>query len=471
MMMLNDTSRGPTTTAHSSMPTGLSVTPTAASANANANRRPRAQSMQQFSDKSSSALGSPSARDCSSSGSFVSKLYRMVDSEPSSIVSWTRGGTAFCIVDPKMMAEHCLPKYFRHRRFSSLIRQLNFYSFYRVQEGQLAIYQHSFFRKGRPDLLVHIKRRGAGKAKDPWFDPLATTPSSSSSVASTPPLPSSSHTTVANKNTSAMMATASTNPSLNLNVINVSTMAPSNGMMCYSPMSKPVMMENMSPALKPGMAPNAPPPMMDMGAPMLGAASMSDDLMLASKQQQPSSFQRWDAHKEHELQSFGLASPMPLKHKFLYMDANVSATHSPMLRASEYSSLGMPTPLDLDIQDFLTEDCSINTSCVSEMKAPFDDRVCHNSSSMQHAKHAMVSRDLLKWDAKCDADVPSSHVAGLTTSSSNNNHSDVDTSSSNGTFEDELLLDLANVEPDAWEVPLSPLNEDEDMMPWLDLCF
>merc|ERR1712137_27038 len=135
------------------------------------NRRPRAQSMQHFSEKCSVP------RECCSSGSFVSKLYRMVDSEPSTIVSWCRGGSAFCIVDPKLKAEYCLPKYFRHRRFSSLIRQLNFYSFYRVQEGQLTIYQHSFFRKGRPDLLVHIKRRGAGKAKDPWFDPLAHTSS------------------------------------------------------------------------------------------------------------------------------------------------------------------------------------------------------------------------------------------------------------------------------------------------------
>jgi hypothetical protein len=49
-----------------------------------ANRRPRSQSLGQYGDKSS--LG----RDCSS-GSFVSKLYRMVDTEPSNIVSWIRG--------------------------------------------------------------------------------------------------------------------------------------------------------------------------------------------------------------------------------------------------------------------------------------------------------------------------------------------------------------------------------------------
>lgn len=48
-------------------------------------RRPRAQSMQHFGDKCSVP------RECCSSGSFVSKLYRMVDSEPSTIVSWIRG--------------------------------------------------------------------------------------------------------------------------------------------------------------------------------------------------------------------------------------------------------------------------------------------------------------------------------------------------------------------------------------------
>jgi hypothetical protein len=349
----------------------------------------------------------------------VSKLFRMVDSEPSTIVSWIRGGTAFCIVDPKMMAEHCLPKYFRHRRFSSLIRQLNFYSFYRVQEGQLTIYQHSFFRKGRPDLLVHIKRRGAGKAKDPWFDPLANQ---------------------GNKNNGATSVGA---PSVNLGVIgvNVPTMNTSNGMICYSPMSKPALMDNMSPALKPGMAPVAPPPM-DMGGSML-----SEDKMMASK--------RWDtqasSQKENE-HAFSLSSTLQMKNELFYDNVH----QSPMMRASDPGV--MPTHLDIDIQDFLTEDCSINAG-MGEMKSQFEDRLGMNSSMMpMHTKHAMVSRDLLKWDVKGE-DTPSGQVAGLL------GQEDA------GTFEDELLLDLANVEPGAWEVPLSPLNEEEDMMPWLDLCF
>lgn len=349
-----------------------------------------------------------------------------------------------------MMAEHCLPKYFRHRRFSSLIRQLNFYSFYRVQEGQLTIYQHSFFRKGRPDLLVHIKRRGAGKAKDPWFDPLSTQGGATamSSLSKNNNTSTTSNIDGGNNNNS---------PSLNLAVIgmNAPTMNTSNGMICYSPMSKRVMMENMSPALKPGMAPAAAPPMVDLGGSMMGSSSSGDDkMMMASKQ-------RWEQHKEsqQEHNSFSLSSAMHLKNE-LY-----ESLQSPMLKPSEAGSgmLMMPPPLDIDIQDFLTEDCSINAGGMSEMKSQFDDRLMSSSMSssmMMHSKHAMVSRDLLKWDVKSEDASHSSQVAGLLSS-----HDD------NGAFEDELLLDLANVEPGAWEVPLSPLNEEEDMMPWLDLCF
>lgn len=395
-----------------------------AAAAAAAQRRPRAQSMQHFSEKTSIP------RDCCSSGSFVSKLYRMVDSEPSTIVSWIRGkqrkwtsraslrdeheshdgwifyvnlgGTAFCIVDPKMMAEHCLPKYFRHRRFSSLIRQLNFYSFYRVQEGQLTIYQHSFFRKGRPDLLVHIKRRGAGKAKDPWFDPLAS-------------------------------GTAPAKPQVNLSVIGCN-MNDSNGLVCCSPMSKPLTMENMSPALKPSMAPASIPPMVDLGS-----------SLMSCPEEKPLEDKRWENQflKDHD-QKFPMASLQVNSNDMFYMDSNTAMGKT------------VPTPgqMDIDIQDFFADDCSINAG-MEELKSQLEDGLCGNNMSNMmmpmNPKSAMVSRDCFKWDTEEDQ-TPTNHV-------------------NSGTFEDELLFDLANVEPGAWEVPLSPLNDEEDMMPWLDVCF
>ncbi|OWZ02119.1 Heat shock factor protein [Phytophthora megakarya] len=349
------------------------------------NRRPRAQSMQHYSDKCSVP------RECCSSGSFVSKLYRMVDTEPSTIVSWCRGGSAFCIVDPKMMAEHCLPKYFRHRRFSSLIRQLNFYSFYRVQEGQLTIYQHSFFRKGRPDLLVHIKRRGAGKAKDPWFDPLANTSSKApeQTINLTP------------------MSGAQT-PTLAPTPLGLAA--------CYSPMAKPVALDNMSPALKPAMV-QACPPSVD-----LGGSYLSDGLI-----------------KKEMDHAYPLSSALNMKNELLYgdlMDSTLSLAKT---------SSGLAAPLDIDIQDFLTDDCNITPGQI-------DDRLC---AGMNPNKCAMVSRDCLKFD-----DTQELEQSPLS------NQEESETS-----FENEVLMDLAYVEPGAWEVPLSPLNDEEDMMPWLDLCF
>jgi hypothetical protein len=244
------------------------------------------------------------------------------------------------------------------------------------------------------------------------------------------------------------MSVAVSAPSVNLGVIgmNVSPMNASNGMMCYSPMSKPALMDNMSPALKPGMAPVAPPPM-DMGV-------MSEDKMMTSK--------RWEGqvtHKETD-HNAPFASSLQMKNELFYSDAHDNNDHqSPMMRASDPGV--MPAHLDLDIQDFLTEDCSINAG-MGEMKSQFEDRLCGNSMNASvmpmHSKHAMVSRDLLKWDVKGE-DTHGGQVAGLL------GQDDA------GSFEDELLLDLASVEPGAWEVPLSPLNEEEDMMPWLDLCF
>ncbi|KAL4139845.1 hypothetical protein KRP22_004511 [Phytophthora ramorum] len=350
------------------------------------NRRPRAQSLQHFDSKCSV----PS--ECCSSGSFVSKLYRMVDSEPSTIVTWCRGGSAFCIVDPKLMAEHCLPKYFRHRRFSSLIRQLNFYSFYRVQEGQLTIYQHSFFRKGRPDLLVHIKRRGAGKAKDPWFDPLANTSSKAPEQTVSPVL-------------TPMQTPSMTPTSLGLAA-------------CYSPMAKPVALDNMSPALKPAMIQTCPPSV-DLGGSFLGDGLIKKDM-------------------DH---AYPLPSALNMKNELLFGDMMETSLSLPK------TSSGLSAPLDIDIQDFLTDDCNITPGQI-------DDRLC---GGMNHNKCAMVSRDCLKFD-----DAQSLEPSPILTS-----QEDAESAS----FENEVLLDLANVEPGAWEVPLSPLNDEEDMMPWLDLCF
>jgi hypothetical protein len=191
-------------------------------------------------------LESPSNSSKEVSGSFVTKLFAMVETEPDSVITWIREGTAFHIVQPKVLADTYLPKYFRHGRFSSLIRQLNFYSFYKVTEANLIIYQHSHFRQGRPDLLVHIKRRGAGKAKDPFIDPLSLKDRSS----------------VCDLSAVSIVAP-----------VNVKASSKSSTDLCSSPLSKPLsashvssllMNDNMSPALKPSSSPHMVPPVVDL---------------------------------------------------------------------------------------------------------------------------------------------------------------------------------------------------------------
>lgn len=53
-----------------------------------------------------------------------------------------------------------MPQYFRHNRFQSLVRQLNFYSFRKVnRERNVWIYKHELFHRDRPEDLHLVRRR------------------------------------------------------------------------------------------------------------------------------------------------------------------------------------------------------------------------------------------------------------------------------------------------------------------------
>lgn len=72
----------------------------------------------------------------------------------------TVDGISFEVKDPARLEREILPKYFRHRRFQSLVRQLNFYCFKKVSAARSSfIYSHDAFQYNRPDLLVHLQRK------------------------------------------------------------------------------------------------------------------------------------------------------------------------------------------------------------------------------------------------------------------------------------------------------------------------
>lgn len=70
---------------------------------------------------------------------FYKELYALVNhchSECPQIACWSAEGKTFVVKDKDEFAKTILPQYFDHNKFSSLVRQLNFYGFSKMQVSQ-----------------------------------------------------------------------------------------------------------------------------------------------------------------------------------------------------------------------------------------------------------------------------------------------------------------------------------------------
>ncbi|OMJ94640.1 hypothetical protein SteCoe_2131 [Stentor coeruleus] len=94
---------------------------------------------------------------------FILRAYEMINNPKFvDIVSWTESGYSFAISNTAQFTTKVLPIYFKHKNFSSFVRQLNMYDFHKERDtGDIQIYTHSSFIRGHPEKLQEVHRKSS----------------------------------------------------------------------------------------------------------------------------------------------------------------------------------------------------------------------------------------------------------------------------------------------------------------------
>ncbi|KAL4162603.1 hypothetical protein PRNP1_003139 [Phytophthora ramorum] len=94
---------------------------------------------------------------------FLRSLRRMLDTESPRILCWTPDGKAFEIHDMAAMTGYVLPKYFKHRKYASFQRQLNYFHFRKWTKSRAVVctFSNQFFQRDQPALTWRITRKRA----------------------------------------------------------------------------------------------------------------------------------------------------------------------------------------------------------------------------------------------------------------------------------------------------------------------
>ncbi len=104
---------------------------------------------------------------------FLNKLRSMVD-DPNTdeLIRWSPDGASFFVPNHVRFGDEVLPRFFKHNRFSSFVRQLNMYGFHKVphlqqgalkhdspQESELWEFSNPHFHRDHPDWLAKVQRK------------------------------------------------------------------------------------------------------------------------------------------------------------------------------------------------------------------------------------------------------------------------------------------------------------------------
>lgn len=98
-------------------------------------------------------------------------VYSMVnDPESDDLICWSEDGSSFFVNRQEDFARKVLPRFFKHKKFSSFVRQLNMYGFHKVphlQQGVLETdgeserweFSNPHFQRNQRDLLLLVNRK------------------------------------------------------------------------------------------------------------------------------------------------------------------------------------------------------------------------------------------------------------------------------------------------------------------------
>ncbi|KAH9120664.1 hypothetical protein LEN26_011019 [Aphanomyces euteiches] len=116
---------------------------------------------------------------------FLRTLRTMLETESHDVMRWNKEGTAFEIHDMDKLTHLILPKYFKHSKYASFQRQLNYFHFkkWTKSRANVCTFSNDWFLRDDPDRSLYITRKkGLTSSRSQSFDSLDDNTNSVTSI-------------------------------------------------------------------------------------------------------------------------------------------------------------------------------------------------------------------------------------------------------------------------------------------------